>query len=106
MHVSLMRSLGLSLLLVLSLAACKQGEFETCQIDSDCDDGLECTTIGSHGECRPIGGSQGDGGIPAVDALDGDAAGDIDAQTIDASPIDAAAADAAPIDASPPDALI
>lgn len=33
------------LVLILALAACKQGEGEPCQIDRDCESGLVCSTV-------------------------------------------------------------
>src|SRR5262245_12505968 len=44
--------IALLLVLGLGLAGCSQGEGESCQLDRDCEDGLECNqTEGSRGEC-------------------------------------------------------
>lgn len=41
---------------VALLSACKQGEGEVCQIDDDCEDGLECNQ--QTAECQRIGGGE------------------------------------------------
>ncbi len=79
----------------LSLFGCKQGEGETCQIDSDCEEGLTCDTEQDGRFCR--------GPTPPVDAAPViDADPNADAAPPDAAPVPDAAA-AAP-DASTPDA--
>jgi len=85
----------IALLLALSVFGCKQGEGETCQIDSDCKDELRCVLENTNMVCRKPGGG------PDVDAgAQIDAAPTVDATpTPDATPVDAAAVDAAAIDA-------
>lgn len=82
-----------ALLAMLSLAGCKQGKGEHCQIDSDCKDGLKCVP-GANDE-RICGGGAVDGG-PGIDAATPDAApGTPDAAAIDAdTTVDAAGIDA------------
>ncbi len=58
-----MRRALLILAVLLSLApaaGCKQGEGEVCQIDSDCEGGLECN-VSTHRCVRPGGDGDGDG---------------------------------------------
>ncbi len=85
-----------ALLLALSVFGCKQGEGETCQIDTDCKDDLECVLENTNMVCRNPGDTP-----PDIDAgPDIDATPVIDAApTPDAIPVDAAAVDAAGIDA-------
>ena len=70
-------------LTLLALPACKQGEGERCQVDSDCQSGLVCapsTRTCEHGIDEPH--------EPSPDALPIDASidGGIDAMPIDAMP--------------------
>jgi hypothetical protein len=54
-HLLPSRSIAIaSGLFAIVLFACSQGERETCQIDSDCDDGLLCVTArdSERGVCR------------------------------------------------------
>lgn len=69
-------------------AACKQGEGEVCQIDDDCEDGLECNA--GTMRCQQPGADLVDA-APQADAMDDEA--------------DAAIADAA-VDAATPDAAV
>jgi hypothetical protein len=62
-------SLGLGLLTLGGIASCKQGEGERCQVQTDCEDGLECNE--AEGVCRSF------------------QAGDLDAQPPPDAPIDA-----------------
>ena len=66
--------------LALALAACKQGEGEVCQIDDDCESGLECNA--GTMRCQKPGANFADA-APQPDAGDPDAsppdAGDPDA---------------------------
>ena len=80
---------------LLLVPACKQGSGERCQIDDDCESGLECSK--SEGVCRPTAG-----GIPAVDAAPAVDARSVDARSVDASAVDSApaAADATTFDAT------
>ncbi|HEY8146309.1 MAG TPA: hypothetical protein VIG06_26690 [Kofleriaceae bacterium] len=54
-----------SSLLVVSLASCKQGEGEVCQIDDDCETGLECNA--GTMRCQSPGADRADAS-PRVDA--------------------------------------
>lgn len=65
--------LGLGLLVLGGVAACKQGEGERCQVESDCDEGLICT---GEGLCKSV------------------ESGQIDAPPVPDAPIDSPAADA------------
>jgi hypothetical protein len=81
-----------ALLAALSLAACKQGEGERCQVNDDCESGLVC--VERTGTC-------GTSNIaPEVDA------GPVDAEVPDATLADAATPDAALPDAALPDAAL
>jgi hypothetical protein len=78
--------------LTLALSACKQGEGERCQIDDDCEDGLECNA--STMECQSTGGQVFDAapipdGPPAADADTTDAGDTADANPFDADTTDA-----------------
>jgi hypothetical protein len=57
-----------SALLAVTLAACKQGEGEVCQIDDDCETGLECNAgtmrCQSPGADRADAAPQADAGMP------------------------------------------
>lgn len=64
----LARGLVLTLCLV-AFGGCKQGVGERCEITSDCEDGLVCST--SKHECTPTGGIDPDGGF--LDAAFSDA---------------------------------
>jgi hypothetical protein len=73
---------------LLALPACKQGQGERCQVDSDCEDGLLCA--------------------PATKTCEHTASGGFDASP-DAIPIDAgidAMPDAAPMPDAMPDAMV
>ena len=89
-----MRSFTSSILCALALAlaaaaGCKQGEGDRCQIDSDCESGLTCST---NGKCT--------GAVHPADAAPRiDSPAPPDASNIDAAPIDAGPPDAAPPDA-------
>jgi hypothetical protein len=76
--------LGSALLIVL-FVACKQGEGEVCQIDDDCESGLECNA--GTMRCQRPGADFTDAAPPAdAGAPDaGDDAG-VDAGTPDADP--------------------
>lgn len=52
--------LGLGLMVVGGVAACKQGEGERCQVESDCDEGLLCT---GEGVCKTVESGQQDAQI-------------------------------------------
>lgn len=69
--------LGVGLLVAggISIAACKQGDGERCQVQSDCDNGLVCT---GEGLCKTVN------------------AGQIDAPPVPPPPIDAPLGDALP----------
>jgi len=54
-----------SALLAVSLASCKQGEGEVCQIDDDCESGLECNA--GTMRCQSPGADRADAS-PRVDA--------------------------------------
>lgn len=84
-----------ALVLALSVFGCKQGEGETCQIDTDCKDGLDCVLENTNFVCRkPGGGSDIDAGP------DFDATPTPDASIApDAAPVDAGAVDGG-VDAS------
>ena len=78
--------LGVALLLIGTVASCKQGEGQRCQVPSDCEDGLQCNV--GEGVCRA-------GALGRLDALPPpDAPPD--------APVDDALVDA-PVDA--PDAM-
>ena len=94
-----LRRLGLVLLFGAALFACKQGEGDRCQIDSDCEDDLVCVQEATGGVCRPTGGGGGSvdaappaDAPPAIDAGDEpdaatdevDAAPELDAGDLDA----------------------
>jgi len=78
--LSMLRSAALVAALGASIAACKQGEGEVCQIDEDCEEGLNCNA-GTMLCQRPGGGGglvdaapRTDSGVPdaGLDAgLDG-----------------------------------
>jgi hypothetical protein len=44
--------LGAALLLIGTVASCKQGEGQRCQVQSDCEDGLQCNV--GEGVCRAV----------------------------------------------------
>jgi hypothetical protein len=74
-----------SALLAVSFASCKQGEGEVCQIDDDCETGLECNA--GTMRCQSPGADRADAS-PRVDAGPPDAgvdAGEPDAG-FDAAP--------------------
>ncbi len=83
----------------LAITACKQGSGERCQVDTDCEGDLTCTTLG-------FCGTDNDNPIDAGEAFDArpDAADEPDAAAADAAAD--AATDAAPIDAVVFDASI
>jgi hypothetical protein len=78
----------LFLIAILSVAACKQGEGERCQVEADCESGLVCNQ--STMTCQA-----------SLSGVDGNLSPDanVDAGT---DPVDAAVD--ATVDASPPDA--
>jgi hypothetical protein len=78
------RLVGALTLVLAGLAGCKQGEGERCQIDSDCEEGLICST--SNSTCVPKGVTTDAG--PTIDAPP--------ATTPDAGIPDAGAPDATP----------
>lgn len=82
-----------TLALFLSVAACKQGEGERCQIDDDCESGLVCNRVSgsTNMECRRPADTLPDAGPePAADAAPG---------APDATPPDAGTPDAGTPDA-------
>ena len=52
----------------LTVAACKQGEKERCQIDDDCEEGLECAPATQ--TCEDTGVTGGIDAMLPTDALD------------------------------------
>jgi hypothetical protein len=74
-----------SALLALAVSSCKQGEGEVCQIDDDCESGLECNA--GTMRCQSPGADHADA-----------------APRPDAGPPDAGSPDAGPPDAGTPDA--
>jgi len=79
-----------------TVSACKQGDGERCQVESDCESGLTCTTLG-------FCGSTTIDLFDAAPAFDARVSSGTDADTtptIDAG-LDATPADAAPSDAAP-----
>ena len=88
-------------LVLAGAPACKQGEGEPCQYDSDCQDGLTC--VQSSRVCQSSAPLQdGGGGADAPNDAGIDASPlDVDASPLDASPLDAVTADAVPSDAAP-----
>ncbi len=52
-----------SALLAVTLAGCKQGEGEVCQIDDDCESGLECNA--GTMRCQSPGADRADASPPA-----------------------------------------
>lgn len=83
-----MKRLFFGIVLTLSLGACKQGLGDVCQVNSDCESGLVCTTVANQTlqHCAKT-----DTGNPDIDAAPADA---------DTTPPDAAAPDAGPPDAA------
>ncbi len=79
-----MRRLGLAFVLAtsLGLGACKQGEGDVCQINDDCESGLNCNA--GTGRCQQPGANVIDAGTPEPDAAPPDA-GAPDAM-VDAAP--------------------
>lgn len=71
-------------------AACKQGEGEVCQIDDDCEDGLECNA-GTMRCQRPGGGGDIVDAAPRPDSMGDD---EVDADVPDADVPDADVPDA------------
>ncbi|HEU5056977.1 MAG TPA: hypothetical protein VFU21_10655 [Kofleriaceae bacterium] len=76
------------LLLAAWFASCKQGEGEVCQIDDDCETGLECNA--GTMRCQSPGADRADA-APQADAGPEDA-GAPDAAVFDAAVFDAPAA--------------
>ncbi len=74
------RSLLLSMFLVAALLGCKQGEGQVCQIDSDCEEDLECNA-GTRRCQQPGTGSTADA-APLPDANTA-ASLDYDVETIE-----------------------
>ena len=66
-------SVALSLLAIGGVASCKQGEGERCQVQADCEEGLQCNE--GEGVCRSV--STGD--IDALLPIDAPADAAIDA---------------------------
>jgi hypothetical protein len=99
------RAWYIALFLVASLAGCKQGEGDRCQLDSDCEDGLRCcydpARITKGGVCRAEGQcdlSRQDGGT------DGAVDGAPDKTVTDQTPkIDEGTPDKGTPDKGPPD---
>ncbi|HET6611751.1 MAG TPA: hypothetical protein VFG83_07175 [Kofleriaceae bacterium] len=88
--------------LALCAGGCKQGEGDHCQIDNDCEQGLECNAATQ--ECQAPGSSVPDAAPePEIDGATTDAA-PVDAAPVDASTTDAPPVDAGP-DAAPPDSM-
>ncbi len=87
---------ALFLILLAALSACQQGEGEVCQVDVDCEDGLECNA-GTR-RCQKPGTG---GGTPDADVTPVFDAAVPDAVVPDAMPADAMPADAMPADAVP-----
>lgn len=81
------RAFLVCLLLAVWFVACKQGEGEVCQIDDDCETGLECNA--GTMRCQSPGADRADAS-PRADA------GPEDAGTPDAAVFDAAVFDAPP----------
>lgn len=77
---SRLRAILGSALLAVSFASCKQGEGEVCQIDDDCESGLECNA--GTMRCQSPGADRADA-APQVDAGPPDA-GSPDATEYDA----------------------
>ena len=78
----------------LAFAGCKQGEGETCQVDSDCEEGLVC--VPGISVCQEPGGTADIAdAAPRADADTTDGA-IADADIGDADITDAAVSDAAP----------
>jgi hypothetical protein len=84
----------IALLLLLSLAACKQGLGDRCQVNSDCVSGLVCSA--ATGTCTDQTSGGIDAQVPDAKAID---APKLDAAKLDADKMDAAKMDA-PIDAA------
>ncbi|RMH40446.1 MAG: hypothetical protein D6689_13800 [Deltaproteobacteria bacterium] len=97
-------ALALSLVALAAAPACKQGEGQRCEIDSDCEDGLICSPgPGGQSVCVPdTSGTPVDAAPKPMPDASADAAPS-DAAPPDAG-VDAAPPDAAPPDAAPPDA--
>lgn len=96
-----MRLVRLIPLVLLSLAACKQGEGGRCQLSTDCESPLVCSTAEPR-VCLPTGEVTTADAAPGVDSR-------FDARLFDAStaPVpDAAVPDAAVPDAALPDAAL
>ena len=91
--ISVFRNAALATLLAGSLWGCKQGEGEVCQIDDDCEDGLNCNA-GTMRCQRPGGGGGLADAAPFIDAGAPDAAMDAGPE-LDAGPdLDAGTPDA------------
>ncbi len=87
---------ALFLVLPAALGACQQGEGEVCQVDIDCEDGLECNA-GTR-RCQKPGTG---GGTPDASSTPIPDAAIPDAAVPDAMLPDATAADADVFDATP-----
>jgi hypothetical protein len=79
------RAFLVCLLLAAGFVSCKQGEGEVCQIDDDCESGLECNA--GTMRCQSPGADRADAS-PRVDAGPPDA-GNPDAAVFDAAVFDA-----------------
>jgi hypothetical protein len=55
-------SLGLSLLVLVGIGSCKQGEGQRCQIQDDCEEGLLCNV--GEGVCRAASSEAIDAELP------------------------------------------
>jgi hypothetical protein len=82
-----LRAFVACLLLTVWFVSCKQGEGEVCQIDDDCENGLECNA--GTMRCQSPGADRADAS-PRADA------GPEDAGSPDAAVFDAAVFDAPP----------
>jgi hypothetical protein len=94
-------------------AGCKQGEGDSCQLDSDCEGDLICCVQpgtlkkGGHGQCLPKSkcDQETDGGVDAGEDAGGDGPA-VDAEQPDAKQPDAKQPDAKQPDAKQPDAKV
>lgn len=72
---------------ILSLMACRQGEGERCQVDSDCDDGLICSCpSGGEGQacddgiCTAEGGDEGEAESESESESEGESEGESESE--------------------------
>lgn len=101
----------------LSLVACKQGEGELCEVDSDCGAMLVCcpprALPDGRGVCQPAsevcgvrvdGGPRPDSGVQRDAGPDAAAdGGPLDGGPVDGGPVDGGPTDGGPTDGGPPD---